>query len=57
MIYIKDGHKDDMYFVCEDSIDKRQLGDYDILKVFFNRKNAAKYMDDLKTQRLGLPRG
>ena len=46
MIYIKNGHKNDMYFVCKDTPTKEDMNHYDILKIFFKKYNAEKYIKD-----------
>jgi len=41
-MYVKEGHKKDMYFVCKETID----GGYEIIRVFFKKRNAERYVRD-----------
>ena len=42
MIYVKEGHKNDMWFVCQDT--GVTVDGYEIVKVFYSRGNAEEYV-------------
>ena len=45
MIYVKEGHKKDMWFVCQDH---EVSGNTEILRVFYSRDKAESYMNENK---------
>ena len=46
MLYIKEGHKKDMWFVCVDSHDNNDRGGYSIVKVFYSEHKAEEYIKE-----------
>ena len=51
MMYMKEGHKKDMFFACVDSHNNNDRGGYLIVKVFFNKRSCEKYIEE--NQRIG----
>ena len=49
MIYVKEGQKKDMWFVCQDH---EASGNTEIVKVFYSRDKAESYVND--NQRIGV---
>ena len=49
MIYVKEGHKKDMYFVCQDT--GVTVDGYQIVKVFYSRSKADEYIAE--NQKIG----
>ena len=46
MMYMKEGHKNDMFFACIDSHNNNDRGGFLIVKVFFNKRNCEKYIEE-----------
>ena len=48
MIYVKEGHKKDMWFICQDH---EVSGNTEILRVFYSKHKADDYVRENKSLR------